>query len=498
MSSTNISSDPSDSPVERILTGIDGLDEVCNGGLPAKAAYLIKGGPGCGKTTLCLQYLANGIGNGESALFISFAERESRIRANAPNTIDLSGIEFLDLSPSAASFSTEESYDVFPSSDVEEAPIFDAIRSTIESHQPGRVVIDSMTHMRYLASDAYQYRKHVLGLIHLIMDQGATLLFTSEEPTSEHDEELAFLSDGVIQLESFQHARRLLIPKLRGSEVSNGPHTYTLSDKGLSVSPRLKAKEHSRKFLNDLMCSGIAALDELSDGGFHRGTVTLLSGPAGVGKSNISMLYMKEAAARGDRSVVLTFEESRDTLLERCRSINLPVDTMIDNNLLSVYAIEPLSHSPDELAAIIRDEVEHNDARIVMLDSLASFRLSIKTDDQLVQRLHEICRYLGNMGVSTILIDETQDVTGQTRITEERFSYLTDNIILMRYIKHQGGLGRVIGILKKRTGPFKNHPVRFSITSSGVRIHEAYESFDSLVPGLASSGNQENQQHISE
>ena len=469
----------------RISTGITQLDEVCHGGLPANAAYLIRGGPGSGKTTLCLQFLVEGVKEGNTALYISFGEREARIRENAPSLLDLSGIQFLDLSPPSSAFTSEETYDVFASAEVEGQPVIDAVRNTVEETKASRIVIDSMTHLRYLSSDTYQYRKHVLGLIHFLMDNKSTLLFTSESTSPEQDEELAFISDGVIELSARQHARQLFIPKLRGSSVSHGPHTYVLGDRGINIAPRLRSSEHSRHYSDEIISSGVAALDDLSKGGFHRGTVTVLSGPSGVGKSNIGMLYMKEAAARGERSVVVSFEESHDMIIQRCRSINIPIDGMLNNDMLSIISIEPLSHSPDELAAKIRYEVEQKKARILMLDSLASFRLSIKTDDMLIQRLHEICRYLGNMGVTTFLVDETEALSGQVSATNERFSYLTDNILLLRYINHEGGLGRVIGVLKKRTGDFHRYPVRFSITSSGIRIHEAYESLDSLIPGMS-------------
>lgn len=471
----------------RVSIGIPQLDEACNGGLPANAAYLIRGGPGSGKTTLCLHFLVEGVQRGENTLFVSFGEREARIRENAPPLLDLSSIQFLDLSPPASAFTAEASYDIFASADVEGQPVIESVRNAVEQLQPKRVVIDSMTHLRYLSSDAYQYRKHTLGLIHFLMDNAITVLFTSESAAPEDDEELAFMSDGVIELTAYQHARRLSIPKLRGSTMSPGPHTYTIGTDGISVSPRLQSSEHTRKYSPELISSGVAALDDLSNGGFHRGSVTVISGPSGVGKSNIGMLYMKEAAARGERSVVISFEEAREMIIERCRSVNIPVDGMLDGDMLAIYSIEPLSHSPDELAAKIRYEVEQRNAKILMLDSLASFRLSIKTDDQLIQRLHEICRYLGNMGVSAFLIDETENLTGQARATDEGFSYLTDNILLLRYINHDGGLGRVIGMLKKRTGDFNRYPLRFSITSSGIRIHESFQSLDSLIPGLSST-----------
>ncbi|XGA81686.1 hypothetical protein OR573_07005 [Halomonas sp. CH40] len=370
---------------------------------------------------------------------------------------------------------------------MEGQPVMDAIRKKVESESPTRVVIDSMSHLRYLAQDQQHFRHQALGLLHLLKDQGATVVFTSEAGASDENGNLSFLSDGIIELDSWYQPHQISLPKLRGSDVSPGPHTYRLTDHGLKIAPRLQARKHTRQFSPRILSSGIAALDDLSGGGIHEGSTNLISGPAGVGKSNLGMVYMRELAAQGLRSVVISFEEAKDLILQRCRGIGMPVDDMVENGLLSIHSIEALSYSPDELAVLIRDEVERRDVRIVMIDSVSSFRLSINAGEEMIQRLHEICRYLANMGVTAFLLEETTEITGEAKSTAERISYLTDNIMLLRYIDHEGGLGRAIGFLKKRTGNFSEYPIRFSITSDGVQLHDDILRVGATFPSLPKS-----------
>ncbi|MGM0482218.1 MAG: ATPase domain-containing protein, partial [Pseudomonadota bacterium] len=457
---------PTASKQTRLSTGVKALDDVMQGGLPEGGAYFVMGGPGSGKTTLCLQFLAAGE---KSNLLISFGEQESQIRNNAPEDMDVSAIQILDLSPSASSFSPEENYDVVEVAEMEGKPIMETIRKRVESDAPSRVVIDSMSHLQYLAQDQYHFRHLALGLLHFLKGQGATVVFTSEAEASSENGNLAFLSDGIIELDSWYESRQISLPKLRGSDVAPGPHTYRLTGHGLKVAPRLQARDHTRSFSAKMLGSGISALDELAGGGIHKGSTNLISGPSGVGKSSMGMVYLKEQAAQGVRSAVINMEESRDLILQRCRSTGIAVDDLIDDDLLTIHSIEALTYSADELAALIRDEVERRDVRVLLIDSIGSLRLSIKAGEELVQRLHEICRYLANMGVTTFLIEETKKISGQTQSTAEQIGYLTDNIILLRYIDHDGGLGRALGFLKKRTGNFSPYPRRFSISSEGVQ-----------------------------
>src|SRR5687768_15295280 len=188
-------------PLERISTGVPGLDEVLSGGLLAQRAYLVRGTPGAGKTTLGLHFLTAGAQRGEKALFINMGETEQQIRVNAERSgFDLTNVHFLDLSPSAELFSEIQTYDVFSPADVEREPMTNRITQEIESLKPQRVFLDAMTHFRYLSPDTFQFRRQVLSFLRFLVQNGATVLFTSESGTLDPDEDLQYMSDGILEL----------------------------------------------------------------------------------------------------------------------------------------------------------------------------------------------------------------------------------------------------------------------------------------------------------
>ena len=185
----------------RLSTNIVGLDEVLNGGLIANRAYLVRGGPGTGKTTLGLHFLAAGAANGEQVLFITLGETVEQIRQNGENLgLDTSAIAFLDLSPTSDFFAKVHTYDIFSPAEVEREPMTQAIVEQVETLKPQRVFLDSMTQLRYLASDAFQFRKQALSFLRFLVEKGATIMFTSEGSEEAPDEDLQFLGDGVIHL----------------------------------------------------------------------------------------------------------------------------------------------------------------------------------------------------------------------------------------------------------------------------------------------------------
>ncbi len=470
-------------PSTRLSTGIAGLDKILLGGLIPGRAYLLRGGSGTGKTTAGLHFLTAGQTHWEKPLFITLGENEEQIRKNAEAIgFDLGGVTFLDLSPSSTFFTEVQSYDIFAPAEVEREPTTQQIVAQVEGLKPQRVFLDAMTQFRYLATDAFQFRKQALSFLRFLIEQGATVLFTSEASVEAPDDDLQFMADGVINLEFTPAGRTLSVSKFRGSDFRSGQHTMKLSPTGVEAFPRLLPETYQREFVPDILPSGVPELDELLHGGLERGTISIISGPTGVGKTTLGLQFMKEAAGRGERSVVYTFEERIDTLLRRSEAVHIPVHAMIERSTLSVVQVEPLQWTPDEFARLVRREVEQHATRIVMLDSTAGYRLSLRSGD-LVGRLHALCKYLQNMGVAVLLISEIEAITGEFRATEAGISYLADNIVFLRYLEVQGELRRAIGVLKKRLTSFENTLREIEITRYGIKVGKPLTELRGILRG---------------
>lgn len=469
-------------PDNKLSTGVAGLDEILHGGLVPCRTYLISGGPGSGKTTLGLHYLIAGADEG--SLFISLGEGESQLRENAVESgMSMDNISVLDLSPGGAG-DEGGAYSLLETWDVEGTAIHDRILNHALELKPKRVFIDSMSHMRYLSADVFQYRKQVMSMLRRLTSEGATVLFTSEQARNMEDETLSFLSDGIINLAITEHGRQCQVRKMRGSGFVEGSHFYQISNQGLTLYPRLAPGEHSRRFDLQSISSGVPELDELTHGGIERGTVTLISGPTGVGKTTLAAQYMKEAASRGERSVIYNFDEGASTFFRRCQQIGLPVQQMVDSGNLYFEAIEPLHYNPDQFSDMVRHEVEDNGTRIVLLDSLSGYRQSVRGED-LQERVHALCRYLVNMGVTVLLVNETYSVTGdQLRVTEHEVSYLSDTIILLRYLEFSGEIRKTICVLKKRTGDFEKTLREFEISRYGLKVGRPLTRLRGILSGM--------------
>lgn len=472
----------------RLSTGISGLDEVLHGGLIPGRAYLVRGGPGCGKTTLGMHFLSTGTANNEQTLLITLGEPEARLRQNAENLdLNLNGVAFLDLSPSSDFFTEVQTYDIFSPAEVEREPTTQKIVEQAEAIKPHRVFLDSMTQFRYLSTDTFQFRKQVLSFLRFLLDLGSTVVFTSEASAEAPDEDLQFMSDGVINLDLAAERRTLSVTKFRGSGFRNGFHSMRLTNTGMEVYPRLVPEAYKRVFMPEAISSGIPELDEMLHGGLERGTVTIFSGPSGVGKTSIGLQFMKEAAGRGERSVVYTFEEEVEIMLRRCESINIPARTMVERGTLSIIKVEPLQYSPDELTSMLRYEVEQQKTKIVMIDSVAGYRLSVR-DEDLVSHLHALCKYLANMGVTVILVNQVEIIAGEFQATEAGISYLADNLLFLRFLERHMTNGSVeirkaIGVLKKRLSDFEKTMRELQLTRYGIKVSQPMPGLRGILSG---------------
>lgn len=470
---------------ERVSTGVEGIDSILHGGFVPERTYMVRGDPGTGKSLLGLHFLLEGAGAGEDVLYINLEESEANIRQNAASFgFDVGGIELLDLSPDSEFFSKDLSYDIFSPDEVEQESLTAEIADRVETLTPDRVFVDPLTQLRYLAPDDYQFRKQVLSFMQFLHGEGATVLFTSQDTTPQPDDDLQFMSDGTITLTRAARERTLEVTKFRGSNFEDGYHAFRIREGGLHVFPDLIPRQHGREFADETIPSGVPELDQLLYGGIERGTATIITGPTGVGKTTTGIQFMKEAAGRGERSVVYTFEEGRETLIHRCESINMPVREMFDRGTLRIEEIEPLELSADEFAYRIRKEIEEEGTEIVMLDGIVGYRLSVYgTHDDLTREIHKIGKYMKNMGATLLLINETNSIAGTFEVTDEGVSYLADNILFLRHLEIGGEMRKAIGVLKKRTSDFERTVREFQLDEYGIRIGEPMTELRGILNG---------------
>lgn len=478
--------DSEDRISDRISTGVSGLDEILQGGLIPERSYLIRGSPGTGKTILGIHFLVEGLSNDETSLLINLEESTEDIKKNAESIgFELDGVHFLDLSPGADVFSADTSYSILSASDVEQEPFIEKVTETVEEVAPDRVFVDPITQLRHLTADETQFRKQAIGFMQYLTDGEATVLFTSQNTSTNPDDDLQFLSDGTIDLTNSELGHRVDVPKFRGSAVKDGDHAMRITNGGIVVYPELLPEKHSREFISEPLSSGISELDKLLHGGFERGTVTIISGPTGVGKTTLGTQFVKEAAGRGERSVMYLFEEREATFRERSEAIDMSVSDMEEQGALLVEEMEPLILSPQQFAQDVRNEVEENDTKIVMIDGIRGYRVTLQGRKQdLTQELHALCRYLTNVGVTVILIDESSTLMGDFSATDAGTSYLADNILFLRHIEHRSELRKIVGVLKKRTSDFERTLRELEITERGIEIGEPLTGLRGILSGM--------------
>ena len=469
--------------VDRLRTGVAGLDEILSGGLRPGRAYTVRGDPGAGKTILGYHFLT--ADPDADTLFVALEEREADVRRNAADLgIDLSGVDVLDLSPGEDRFFEGASYTVFEPDEVEHGDVTDRIAEALADDPPDRVFVDPLSQLRHLSPDDHQFRQETAALFGYLRRKGSTVLFTTQPTTSAPDEDLEFLADGTLDLRRSESGRTVEVTKFRGSAFRSGRHTLRIGGSGLSVFPRLLPGPHETAFEYDLLTSDVPALDDLLGGGIERGTVTVVSGPTGVGKSTTATQFLVAAAERGERAVGYLFEESVASLRHRSAAIGMPVDDAIEAGTLHLEAVEPLAMSPDEFAARVREEVEGRDAKVVLIDGTAGYRLSLQDErDDVVAELHALCRYLRNVGVTVLVTEEVTDVTGPFTATEERISYLADTLLFLRYVEVHSEMRKAIGVLKKRLGDFESTLRRFHITEDGLRVGDPMTSLHGVLDG---------------
>ncbi|SEL88464.1 circadian clock protein KaiC [Roseateles sp. YR242] len=475
----------------RSSTGIPGLDDILQGGLPQGHLYLFEGEPGTGKTTLGLHFLLAGLAAGEQGLYVTLSETAAELKDVARShgwDLDVAGLDVFELvSPDDLSPEAEQS--IIHPSELELNQTVQGVMARIEASRPQRVVFDSLSEMRLLAQDPLRYRRQVLALKHFFARHGCTVLMLDDLSAAAGDMQLRSIAHGVVWLQQLvgeygADKRFLRVPKMRGIAFRSGEHDFTLKTGGLEVFPRLVAAEHHKEFTPENVSTGNEALDVALGGGLGRGSNTLFVGPSGVGKTTTAIACVYAALQRGEKAAYYLFDEGLGTLIPRAKSMGYELESEMAAGNFLINALDPAEVTPGEFATGVRRAVERDGVRTVVIDSLNAYLQAMPGGKFLVLQMHELLTYLNQRGVTTILVLGQHGILGQGKLDID-LSYLSDAVLLFRYFEARGNLLKAVSVTKSRTNRHATTIHEFRLGEHGIEVGVALTDFEGVVSGVA-------------
>ncbi|MDZ4799124.1 MAG: ATPase domain-containing protein [Bryobacteraceae bacterium] len=481
---------PVDYPDERVSSGVVGLDDVLGGGFPQGHSFLVQGEPGTGKTTLGLQFLMDGARRGEQVLYVTLSESQREIEKVArSHGWTLENLTIFEYTPTEDSLRPEDQYSAFHPSEVEFQDTTQNILAEVDRVQPARVVLDSLSEIRLLARDSLLYRRQVLALKHFFTNRNCTVLLLDGRTGTVQDLQLQSIAHGVLMLEKVPREygrtrRRLQVSKLRGSKYREGYHDYSIETGGIRVYPRLVANEHRAGAVSGTVSSGLAELDSLWGGAIDRGTSTLLLGPAGSGKSSVSMSYAVAAVERGETAAMFLFEEWTRLACTRAASLGMDVTSWLEKKKLFMEQIDPAELSPGEFVQRVRETLEEHKPTVIVIDSLNGFINAMPGEHHLVIMMHELLMFLNQRGAATFVVLSQAGLMGDAITSPVDLSYLADNVLLFRYFEAHGRFRKALSVVKKRSGGHEDTIRELSMAGGRIHIGPALKEFRGVLTGV--------------
>ena len=471
-------------------TGVAGLDDILAGGLRRGRVYLLEGSPGTGKTTIAMQFLLEGAARGERGLYITLSETEKELRESAashgwdfaePN-------EIFELVPPESLLDDEQQQSLLYSSDLELGETTRRIFEVVERVQPKRVVLDSLSEIRLLAQSSLRYRRQILSLKHYFSHHDSTVVMLDDLTTDTLDKTVHSVAHGVVRLEELApeygaERRRLRVIKYRGQRFRGGYHDFVIDTGGVRVFPRLVSSEHKTSFTRDTLKCTSPELDALLGGGLERGSSTLVIGPAGTGKSLLTLSFAVAAVERGEKAALFIFDEEVGLLFERAKGLGLDLQSMVDAGTLTVEQVDATELAPGEFAHRVRSAVETGEVRTIVLDSLNGYQASMPEEKQLILHMHELLQFLNRQGASTFLTVAQHGLVGDMRSPVD-VTYLADTVILLRYFEATGRVRRAISVIKKRTGAHEDTIREYRIGAAGITLGDPLHNFQGVLRGV--------------
>ena len=474
---------------KKARTGVPGLDDVLLGGLATGHVYLLEGSPGTGKTTMALRFLREGAAEGERCLYITLSETEQELRlASSSYGWDMGAeIEVFELVPPESLLDADQQQSLLYSSDLELGETTKLIFEAVERVKPTRIVLDSLSEIRLLAQSSLRYRRQVLALKHYFSRRGATVLLLDDLTAETLDKTVHSVAHGVIRLEELApdygpERRRLRVIKYRSQGFRGGYHDFVIRNDGAQVFPRLVALEHRTPFDRRRLSTGVSGLDRLLGGGIEQGSSTLLLGPAGAGKSLITLQLVQAAIDRGEKAAMFIFDEELGLLFDRAKPLGFDLGALRDSGQLFIMQLDAAELSPGEFAYRVCTSLDDPKVRTVVIDSLNGYQTAMPQENSLILHMHELLQFLNRQGASTFLTVAQHGLLGNDMKAPVDVTYLADAVILLRYFEARGSVRRAISVIKKRTGAHEDTIREFTI-DRGILVGEPLVKFHGVLRG---------------
>ncbi len=478
------------SRIRGMPTGVPGFDVILGAGLPECSFNLIAGSPGAGKTTLAQQIIfANATVERPALYFTVLGEptlkmlRYQQEFSFFDSALVGSAVHYLNLSEEAL--------------EQDLTAILDRIVSEVERLKPGIVVVDSFR--TFIGSGPEDGGPGgPLSLNHFI--QRLALHLTTWEVTSfligEYSEQeqrnpVFTVADGVFWLSQVTDrnsvVRKFQTIKVRGRAPMPGLHTFRITDAGLEIFPRIPDQQAERRPQSVLrLATGVPGLDELMGGGIPVGDAVMLGGPAGSGKTTFATQFAAEGLRQGEAVVIVVFEEYPEEYLARAKARNQDMAKMITAGTLRLIYLRPLDLSVDETLAEILGAVRAVDATRVVIDSLSGFEVALAPAfrEDFRESLYRLVGALTATGVTILMTTEIVGGYPDVRFTTEKVSFITDDIIIQRFVELDGVLRPVLAIHKMRGSEHSHDFLTYDITPNGAVIGGPLRNHRGILSGV--------------
>lgn len=470
-------------------TGITGLDEITEGGLPAGRPTLICGGPGCGKTLMSLEFIVRGITEfNEPGVFMAFEEKAEELEMNVASLgFDLKQMQ-MDKKLKIDHVHIERS-EIEETGEYDLDGLFIRLGYAIDSIGAKRVVLDTIENLFSGLNNQGILRSELRRLFHWLKEKGVTAIITGERGdnalTRQGLEE--YVSDCVILLEHRvlnQISTRLLrVVKYRGSVHGTNEYPFLIDQEGISVLPVTSLKLET-DVSSERISSGISALDKMLEGkGFFRGSSILVSGTAGTGKTSIAASFANKACIAGKKCVYFAFEESPKQIVRNMKSIGFDLEKHTDAGLLEFHAFRPTLYGLEMHLVAIHKVIRKFKPEVVVLDPITNL-ITVGTVSEVKAMLIRLIDFLQEEQITVMFTALTLNNIVNEQ-TDEGVSSLVDAWLLVRDIEHNGERNRGMYIMKSRGMKHSNQVREFVISDEGLSLVDVYLGPDGVMVGSA-------------